>query len=133
MPLTPNGKIDRRALASPNAARSAPSGRPLPENDKEHTILAVMQGLVGHEVGVDENFFDAGAHSLLLIQASVRLGELLGRPVPIAEMSRHPTARTLAAALASADADVLMLEQSRDRAQRRRDAMRRRRDERAEY
>jgi len=133
MPLTPNGKIDRRALASPNAARSAAAGRPLPETDKERTILAVMQGLVGHEVGADENFCDAGAHSLFLLQASVRLGDLLGRSVPIAEMSRHPTARTLAAALASADADVLMLEQSRDRAQRRRDAMRRRRDERAEY
>ena len=72
-----------------------------------------MQALAGRDVGVNENFFDAGAHSLLLIQASVRLGMRLGRPVPIVEMCRHPTARALAGALASADADVLTVSRAR--------------------
>ena len=133
MPLTPSGKIDRRALASPDAVRPAAGGRPSPESDCERTIVAVMQALAGRDVGVNENFFDAGIHSLLLIQASLRLGERLGRPVPIVEMSRHPTARALAAALAGADADVEILKQSQDRAQRRQDAMRRRREERPAY
>jgi non-ribosomal peptide synthetase component F len=133
MPLTPSGKIDRRALASPDAVRSPAGGRPAPESDCERTIVAVMQALAGRNVGVNENFFDAGVHSLLLIQASLRLGERLGRPVPIVEMFRHPTARTLAAALAGADADVQALKQSQDRAQRRQDAMRRRRDGRPAY
>ena len=92
-----------------------------------------MQALAGRDVGVNENFFDAGVHSLLLIQASVRLEERLGRPVPIVEMFRHPTARALAAALATADADVQTLKQSQDRAQLRHDAMRRRRDGRVSY
>jgi acyl-coenzyme A synthetase/AMP-(fatty) acid ligase len=131
MPLTPNGKIDRRSLASPNAARAAGAGRHSPDNDRERTIVAVMQELIGREVAVDEDFFDAGVHSLLLIQASVRLGARLGRPVPIVEICRHPTARALAGALASADADVLTVKQSQDRAQLRQDAMRRRRGARA--
>ena len=130
MPLTSSGKIDRIALSSPNAVRSA-AVRPTHENDRERAILAVMQALAGRNVGVNENFFDAGAHSLLLIQASVRLGMRLGRPVPIVEMCRHPTARALAGALASADADVLTVKQSQDRAQLRQDAMRRRRGGRA--
>ena len=132
MPLTSSGKVDRRALASPNALQSAAVG-PSTENDRERAIRAVMQELTGRHVGVNENFFDAGAHSLLLIQASVRLEERLGRPVPIVEMIRHPTARALGAALAAADADVETLKQSRDRAQRRHDAMRRRRDGRVAY
>ena len=82
---------------------------------------------------MNENFFDAGAHSLMLIQASVRLEERLGRPVPIVEVLRHPTARALAAALATADADVQTLKQSQDRAQLRHDAMRRRREGRGSY
>ena len=82
MPLTSSGKIDRIALASPNAARSA-EVRPSPENDRERAILAVIRALAGRDVGVNENFFDAGVHSLMLIQATVRLEERLGRPVPI--------------------------------------------------
>jgi non-ribosomal peptide synthetase component F len=131
MPLTPNGKIDRKTLASPNAARAAGAPRHAPENDRERTIVAVMQELIGREVAVAEDFFDAGAHSLLLIQASVRLGARLGRPVPIAEIRRHPTVRALAAALGCADADVLTVKQSQDRAQLRQDATRRRRGARA--
>ena len=132
MPLTSSGKIDRIALASPNAARSA-AVRPSAENDRERAILAVMQALAGRDVGVNENFFDAGVHSLMLIQASVRLEERLGRPVPIVEIFRHPTARALAAALATVDADVQTLKQSQDRAQLRHDAMRRRREGRVSY
>jgi hypothetical protein len=87
--------------------------------------------LIGGKVAVDQDFLEAGAHSLLLIRASVRLGARLGRPVPIVEICRHPTARALAGALASADADVLTVKQSQDRAQLRQDATRRRRGARA--
>jgi aryl carrier-like protein len=130
MPLSSSGKIDRAALAAPAVFRS-PIGHLSPENDRERTIVAVMQTVVGRDVGVNENFFDAGVDSLLLIQASARLGHRLGRPVPIVEISRHPTARALAAALATADADARTLKQSQDRAHVRHDAMRRRRDGRA--
>jgi hypothetical protein len=107
--------------------------RPVPENDCERAIVGVMGTLVGRDVGANENFFDAGAHSLLLIQANLRLEERLGRPVPIMEMFRHPTARALAAALATADTDVQTVKQGQDRAQLRHEAMQRRRDGRVSY
>ena len=131
MPLTSSGKVDRiERWRRPNAARIG--GRaPDAENDRERAILAVMQALAGRNVGVNENFFDAGAHSLLLIQASVRLGrDSAGRCQSwrcAATPPRGPSPR----ALASADADVLTVKQSQDRAQLRQDAMRRRRGGRA--
>jgi amino acid adenylation domain-containing protein len=121
MPLTPNGKVDRLALAARNTARLSASG-PLPESHRTRTIIAVMQELVGRGVGADDNFFDAGAHSLLLLQASARLGARLGHPVMLETMLAHPTARALATALADADAATLI----RDRAEQRQNALRRR-------
>ncbi len=60
-------------------------------------MLSVLQELIGGgEVGVDDNFFDMGANSLMMVQASVRLRALLGRPVPLVRMFQHPTARQLA-------------------------------------
>jgi len=127
MPLTSSGKIDRRALAAPDAVRPAAAGRPSPENDRERIIMVVMQALAGRSLGLDDDFFDAGVSSLLLIQASLHLTKRLAQPVPILVIARHPTARALAAALAGADADYQVVKQSQDRAQRRHDAIRRHR------
>jgi len=121
MPLTPNGKIDRGTLVARSAARP-PAALPLPDGHRAQTIVAVLRELVGHEVGVDENFFAAGAHSLLLLQASARLATRLGGSITLEQIFQHPTARALASALADADAASI----SRDRGQQRRTALRRR-------
>jgi amino acid adenylation domain-containing protein len=131
MPLTPTGKIDRRALAPPHAGPAATADQSLPMTACERAIAGVMQALTGRRIGVDENFFAVGAHSLLLLQASLQLGARLGRSIPVLDMSRHPTARTLAAALANADADRQTMRHGHERGERRRDAMRRQRDGRA--
>jgi hypothetical protein len=126
LPLTPNGKIDRRALPEPERARSESRTHEPPKNDIERGVVAVLQELIGGgEVGVDDNFFDLGANSLMMVQASVRLRALLGRPVPLVRMFQHPTARQLAVALgeATAPAQDAGVKQSQDRAQQRRDAM----------
>ncbi len=88
----------------------------------------MLQELLGvGEVSIDDNFFDLGANSLMLVQASVRLRTTLGRPVPLVRMFQHPTARSLAAALATVagDAASTSMKQSQDRAQTRRDAIQR--------
>jgi len=87
----------------------------------------VLQELLGGgEVGVDDNFFDLGANSLMMVQASVQLRSVLGRPVPLIRMFQHPTPRALAAALGSAEqTQTEAVKQSQDRAQTRRDAMQR--------
>jgi SAM-dependent methyltransferase len=126
LPLTPNGKIDRRALPEPERVRSESKTSEPPKNDIERGVVRVLQELIGGgEVGVDDNFFDLGANSLMMVQASVRLRALLGQPVPLVRMFQHPTARQLAAALgeAASPAQDAGVKQSQDRAQVRRDAM----------
>jgi natural product biosynthesis luciferase-like monooxygenase protein len=130
LPLTPNGKIDRPALPAPEIRRAESVAQQPPKNDLERGIVAVLRELLGGaEVGVDDNFFDVGANSLMMVQASVRLRSLLGRPVPLVRMFQHPSARTLAAALGDAEPPADRgVKQSQDRGQLRKDAMRRLRD-----
>jgi len=82
---------------------------------------------------MDDNLFDAGMNSLLMVQASFSLRPLLGRPVPLVQMFQHPTARTLAAALGRSGADSRADhgDAVTSRAGQRRDAMERRRATRA--
>jgi SAM-dependent methyltransferase/acyl carrier protein len=128
MPLTPNGKIDRAQLPAPERPRSEATSTQPPSNSVEHAIVGVLKELLGaDEIGVEDNFFDLGANSLILVQASIRLRAVLGRAVPLVQLFQFPTARALAESLGTdekaADAGV---KQSQDRAQLRREAMQRR-------
>jgi amino acid adenylation domain-containing protein len=98
-PLTPNGKIDRRKLPEPGGRRPGPgSSLAAPQSELERTIAQVWRDVLRlDEVGVDDNFFDLGGHSLLLVQVQTRLRETLEREVPIVEMFQYPTIRTMAA------------------------------------
>jgi natural product biosynthesis luciferase-like monooxygenase protein len=129
LPLTPNGKIDRAALPAPDHVRE-PSEAPRepPRNEIERGIVEVLRELTAAgEVGAEDNFFDVGANSLILVQASVRLRAVLGRPVPLVKMFQFPTARSLAAAMGEGDSGdktaVPTREESQERAQVRRDAL----------
>ena len=99
LPLTPNGKIDRRALPAPEAAaQPGDTVRVLPRTPAEKTIAAIWRDVLRvEEVGVDDNFFNVGGHSLLLAQVNARLAEWLGRDVPLLELFRHTTVATQAA------------------------------------
>jgi hypothetical protein len=101
-PLTPNGKVDRRRLPEPDADRSGSLAPFLaPTSAIERAIAQVWRDLLRlDEVGVDDNFFDLGGHSLLVVQVQARLREMLGREVAIVEMFQYPTIRTIAAHLA---------------------------------
>jgi amino acid adenylation domain-containing protein len=106
LPVTPNGKLDRRALPAP--ADVAGAGRRLkPETELEARIALVCQELleVG-EVGVEDNFFDLGGHSLLLVRLQARLKSDLGRDVPLVDLFQYPTVRSLAAHLQGGPADT---------------------------
>ena len=99
-PMTPNGKVDRLALPDPRAAIVLPQTA-APESDIERTIAALWRDVLGlSEVGVNDNFFDLGGHSLLVVQVQRRLREASGREVSITDMFRFPTIRGLALHLA---------------------------------
>ena len=98
-PLTPNGKVDRRAL--PEIASTVKSRLDTaPESQLEGVISTIWQVVLGMDkVGTSDNFFDLGGHSLLVVQVQRRLRAATGREVSITDMFRLPTIRALAAHL----------------------------------
>ena len=129
LPRTPNGKIDRNALPEPDRARSESLEAVVPaDNDLERTIADTWAGLLSlDEVGVETNIFDIGANSLLVVRASSKLSETLGKPVSLVDMFKYPTIRSLAKALNS-DAANSALSESTARGASRKDAMSKRRE-----
>jgi amino acid adenylation domain-containing protein len=101
LPLTSNGKVDRAALPAPEQQR--PEVRTAfvsPQTEMERRIAAVWQEILRTgRIGADDNFFDLGGNSLLLVRACTKLRELLAREIAIADMFQHPTLRALAAHL----------------------------------
>ncbi|PYQ66286.1 MAG: non-ribosomal peptide synthetase, partial [Acidobacteria bacterium] len=101
LPLNRNGKVDRKALPAPDAGRPRlDSAYAPPRTPDEKTLAAIWQEVLGHErIGVDDNFFELGGSSLLLVEIEARLREAFHRDIPIVEMFRHPTIRSLAEAM----------------------------------
>ena len=93
-PLTPSGKVDRRALPS----LSQKSGEQLPPRTPEEEVLcAVFADVLGAErVGIDDNFFELGGHSLLAAKLVSRVRVALGKEVSIRELFESPTVAELA-------------------------------------
>ena len=98
LPLTPNGKVDRAALPAPDGERPELSAEYVaPRDDRERELAALWAEVLGVErVGVDDNFFDLGGHSLLLVRLHERLRERFGHDLPIVELFAHPTVGALA-------------------------------------
>ncbi len=100
-PLTPNGKIDRSALPPPGHERPDTSEAYIaPRDDLEKIIAGIWRDVLGVErVGTNDNFFDLGGHSLLMVQVQVKLKEMLGRDIGIVELFRTTTVSGLARSL----------------------------------
>jgi len=109
LPLTPNRKLDRKALPAPDAgATAAPSsGYVSPDNETERKIASVWQDVlkVAH-IGRDDNFFDLGGHSLLMVRVHSRLGEVFSKELSMVDMFGFTTVRALANHIAGAPAPV---------------------------
>lgn len=97
-PLTHSGKIDRRKLPAPTAQRVVVESEYVkPENDAQALIAATWQTFlqVGR-VGINDNFFHLGGHSLLMVKIHEQLEAKLERPIPIVALFQYPTVHTLA-------------------------------------
>ena len=102
MPLTPNGKIDRRALLALEAAQpERDAAYRAPQTQAEILIAGILREVLGVErVGAEDNFFDLGGNSLLLLQVQSRLQTAFHHEVPVLELFSNPTVGTLARSLA---------------------------------
>ncbi|AKJ29465.1 non-ribosomal peptide synthetase [Caldimonas brevitalea] len=102
LPLTVNGKLDRKALLADAAEPAAKRATP-PRNDLERRLAAVWAELLQlEEVSVDDDFFSLGGHSLLATSAVARMRAATGLPLGIADLYQRPTVAQLAEHLAAA-------------------------------
>ncbi|MFD2169297.1 non-ribosomal peptide synthetase [Tumebacillus lipolyticus] len=96
MPLTVNGKLDRQALPRPSGSAQSDDEYAAPRTEAEEHVLAIWQDVLQVErIGIHDNFFDLGGHSLLLIKVHERLQEKLDAQFSIVELFRHTTVYTL--------------------------------------
>jgi acyl-coenzyme A synthetase/AMP-(fatty) acid ligase/acyl carrier protein len=98
LPLTRHGKVDRDALPTPiDTTRDEPEGRQ-PQTSIEAATASVVAELLGvDEVGIDQNFFLLGGHSMLGAQVIVRLEDLFGVEITLRRLFDHPTVAEIAA------------------------------------
>ncbi|WP_460200802.1 AMP-binding enzyme [Scytonema sp. NUACC21] len=109
-PLTPNGKVDRKALPTPDQTRIEAQAYVAPRNEVERILTHVWQEVLNLErVGVNDNFFELGGHSLLIVQVHSKLNQkLLGninKEISVVDLFKYPTISTLAQYLGQ-DVDV---------------------------
>jgi amino acid adenylation domain-containing protein len=104
MPLTPNGKIDRKSLPVPQADATATSGYEEPVGELEVSQAAHWEELLRvPRVGRRDNFFELGGHSLLAVRAVSRLRKTLDREVTIGDLFAHPVLTDFVRAIEHAD------------------------------
>ncbi|MFI0348970.1 amino acid adenylation domain-containing protein [Actinomadura sp. 9N407] len=101
MPLTPNGKVDVKALPKPELAAPVPAtAYRAPRTAREEAIAAVFAGLLGAErVGIDDDFFALGGNSLIAMRVVSRIRRALDTEVPVRALFETPTVAGLAALL----------------------------------
>jgi acyl carrier protein len=117
LPLTANGKVNRRALPEPVlVGRDAHTRYVVPRTRLERSLTDVWQEVLGAErVGIHDNFFDLGGHSLLLINVWRKVKDNLNIDVSIVELMTYPTVASLAAFLSERDAAPIALRRRYDR------------------
>lgn len=123
-PLTPSGKVNRRALPPVENARKVIGAEYVaPSTPIEEMLVQLWQDLLKLEqVGIHDNFFDLGGHSLLIIQMHSRLKTLFENPVSIIDLFTYPTIATLAAYIAQQKQTLQLPEKGYSRAERRKNA-----------
>ncbi|WP_426730644.1 amino acid adenylation domain-containing protein [Myxococcus faecalis] len=104
LPLSPSGKVNRRALPTPDAdvTRRDTSPRVPPRTSLELQLVRAWEETLGvHPVGIRDDFFELGGHSLLAMRLLARIRELTGRALPVAALFQGATVERIAALLSS--------------------------------
>ncbi|MBG9789532.1 non-ribosomal peptide synthetase/type I polyketide synthase [Brevibacillus laterosporus] len=105
MPLTTNGKLDRKALPAPELTQSTQKTTYVkPQTELERTIAAIYKEVLEVDsVGLYDNFFDIGGNSLKLIRIYSRLNKVLDKELTVATLFQYPTIASLTQYLAQAE------------------------------
>ncbi len=104
-PLTPNGKVDRKALPNPQV-KALSDDLQAPRDETETQLLAMWKALLGvANLCVTDNFFDMGGHSLLMTRMAIEIEATWNKELPINILFEAPTIRQLAAFLRNEQSD----------------------------
>ncbi|MBM0108856.1 amino acid adenylation domain-containing protein, partial [Steroidobacter sp. S1-65] len=107
-PLTPSGKLDRRALPAPQVEAYASEEYEAPQGEIEQTLARIWQELLQLErVGRQDNFFELGGHSLLATRAVTQINRLLDVDIKLRHVFEKPTIRRLAEIILQKIADQM--------------------------
>jgi amino acid adenylation domain-containing protein len=104
MPLTPIGKLDRKALPAPGIGGGMETYTP-PQNDTEKLLVRIWAAVLGIEeqrIGIDENFFQMGGHSLKATRLTAAIHRTFHVKLPLVEIFANPTIRQQARAVKTA-------------------------------
>jgi amino acid adenylation domain-containing protein len=97
LPLSPSGKIDRRALPLPDKEPGEVRLPSAPFTELERAISTVWQDVLQlDQAGVHDNFFDIGGHSLLMVQVQRKLAETIKQDIQLVDLFKYPTINSLA-------------------------------------
>ncbi|HEB87640.1 MAG TPA: amino acid adenylation domain-containing protein, partial [Gammaproteobacteria bacterium] len=101
LPLTPTGKVDRKALPAPDRQHTTrDEGIVKPRNITEETLVSIWCKLLGLDtVGIHDNFFELGGHSLLSVRLLDKIEKTFGKKLPLAALFQAPTIDALARSL----------------------------------
>ncbi|MBD0378730.1 non-ribosomal peptide synthetase [Paenibacillus sedimenti] len=92
MPLTPNGKLDKKALPKPDERSLARAVYVAPRNGTEEQLAGIWQDILGlQQVGIHDNFFEIGGHSLKATMLAARIFEMMQTELPLHYLFQHPT------------------------------------------
>ncbi|GAA0134965.1 hypothetical protein YSY43_18050 [Paenibacillus sp. YSY-4.3] len=97
MPLTPNGKIDKKALPNPETSHSAMASYAPPSNEVEERLVHIWKEELGLEqIGIHDNFFERGGHSLKATILISRMNKEFGVDIPVRGIFQYPTIQGVA-------------------------------------
>ncbi|WP_233583204.1 non-ribosomal peptide synthetase [Corallococcus sp. CA053C] len=102
LPLSLNGKVDRKALPVPEAPKPTEATREAPRNVREEQLAAIWAEVLHLDaVGIHDDFFELGGHSLLATQVVSRIRSVFGAELPLGELFNAPSVAALAERLST--------------------------------
>jgi len=115
LPLTLNGKLDRRALPAPDVESLAKGRYEAPEGQIEQLLAVLWQSsLQVDQVGRDDNFFELGGHSLLAVRVLQRINSSFGCALRVVDLYQSPTVKQLAARIEGLKSEDQLVDLSRE-------------------
>lgn len=107
LPRLPNGKLDRSSLPKPEMAKREDEVFTAPAAGTQQIVAQVLQEVLQVDrVGVDENFFELGAHSLEMVRVHAALNQRLEKPIPLVALFQYPNVRALSSFIERAGVEV---------------------------